>query len=240
VTGLANTVDSLAVIKKLVFEDKKVKMSEIVQALKDGWKGHERLRAMAKNMVPKFGNDDDYVDDLAVRLLKDFEDRVEIWRRKQNVMMFPVGIGTFENYAVLGRDIGASADGREFGGPLAPNYSPVAGADVNGATAIFKTISKPSLIKYYCGTPVDIAENSNDYADEAGLDRLKNLIKSFCNLGGQILTVTSTNAEDLKDAKVNPEKHQDLRVRMGGLSAYFIAMSPVQQDNIIKRFEKGL
>ncbi|MEI6102231.1 MAG: glycine radical domain-containing protein, partial [Eubacteriales bacterium] len=63
-------------------------------------------------------------------------------------------------------------------------------------------------------------------------------IRSFCELGGQIMTITSVNAEDLRDAKVNPEKHRDIRVRMGGLSAYFIAMSPVQQDNIIKRFEK--
>ncbi len=238
-TGLANTVDALAAIKKLVFEDKMVAMDELMQALKDNWAGHERLRARIRNTVPKFGNDDDYADSIAVRLMKDFEERVERWRRSQSVMMFPVGVGTFENYAVLGRDIGASADGRAYGEQLASNYSPVAGTDLNGSTAIFKSTTKPELLRYYCGTPVDIAENSEDFKGEEGLERLKNLIKSFCALGGQILTITSSRVEDLKDAKVNPEAHKNLRVRMGGLSAYFIAMSPVQQDNIISRFVKG-
>lgn len=239
ITGLANTVDSLAVIKKLVFEDKAIRMADLLQALRSNWKGFERMRAQARNTVPKFGNDDDYADSIAVRLLKDFESRVETWRGKTTLMMYPVGIGTFENYAVIGRDIGASADGRGFGDALASNYSPVPGVDVNGPTAIFNSISKPDLLRYYCGTPVDISENSSDYRGEEGLERLKDLIKSFCALGGQILTVTCNRVEDLKEAKVKPELHRNIRVRMGGLSAYFIALSPVQQDNIIKRFEKG-
>jgi pyruvate-formate lyase len=239
VTGLSNTVDSLATVKKLVYEDRIIKMEDLIQALRDNWKGHERMRALVRNMVPKFGNDEDYVDSIAVRLLKDFEDRVGTWRHKQDTMMFPVGIGTFENYAVLGRDIGASPDGRGFGEQLAPNYTPTPGVDVNGPTAIFKSISKPELLRYYCGTPVDIAENAGDYQGPEGLERFKSLLKSFSAMGGQILTVTATSAEELRDAKVNPEMHQNLRVRMGGLSAYFIAMSPVQQENIIKRFVKG-
>lgn len=240
ITGLSNTVDSLAVIKKLVYEDKSVTMEELIQAVKDNWKGHDRLRARALNQVPKFGNDNDYVDSIAVQLLKDFENRVEEWRRKQDIMIFPVGIGTFENYAALGREIGASPDGRYLGEALAPNYSPTPGADVEGPTAVLKSITKPDLLRYYCGCPLDISVNSNEFEGEAGIERMKGLIKTFCELGGQIMTITSTNVEDLRDAKVNPEKHRDLRVRMGGLSAYFIAMSPVQQDNIIKRFEKGL
>lgn len=240
ITGLSNTVDSLAVIKKLVYEEKSVTMDELIMALQDNWSGHERLRARVLNRIPKFGNDDDYVDNIAVKLMKDFEDRVDEWRRKQDTMMFPAGIGTFENYAALGREIGASPDGRYFGDALASNYSPSAGADVEGPTAVIKSITKPELLKYYCGCPLDIAVNSNEYEGEAGIERLKGLIKSFCELGGQILTITSTNVEDLKDAKIHPENHRDLRVRMGGLSAYFIAMSPMQQDNIIKRFSKGM
>lgn len=240
ITGLSNTVDSLAVIKKLVYEEKSVTMEELINAIKDNWNGHERLRAKVLNQVPKFGNDEDYVDSIAVQIMRDFEKSIENWRRKQDVMMFPVGIGTFENYAALGREIGASADGRYFGGALAPNYSPTPGADIEGPTAVFNSITKPELLRYYCGCPLDIAVNSNEFEGEAGIERMKGLIKSFCELGGQIMTITSTSVEDLRDAKVNPEKHRDLRVRMGGLSAYFIAMSPVQQDNIIKRFEKGL
>ncbi len=239
ITGLSNTVDSLAVIKKLVFEDKSVSLKELIEAIRNNWKGFERLRARVINEVPKFGNDIDFVDTLGIRVMKDFEDSVARWNKKQDTMKFPVGIGTFENYAVLGRGIAASADGRTNGAQLAPNYSPNPGADIEGPTAVIKSITKPILLKYYSGCPLDLAINSNEFEGEAGIDRLNGLIKSFCDLGGQILTVTSTNVEDLKDAKENPEMHRDLRVRMGGLSAYFIAMSPVQQDNIIKRFDKG-
>ena len=80
--------------------------------------------------------------------------------------------------------------------------------------------------------------NSNEFAGEAGAQRMADLVRSFCDLGGQVLTVTSTNAEELKDAKIHPEQHKNLRVRMGGLSAYFIAMAPAQQDNIIRRFSR--
>ncbi len=239
VTGLANLVDSLAVIKKLVYEERQVGLEELVRAVRADWKGHERLRARVVNEVPKFGNDNPYVDEIAVRVLKDFEDRVELWNRRQNKILFPVGIGTFENYAVLGRGIAASPDGRNARGPLAPNYSPTAGADVNGPTAAFKSATRPELLKYYCGCPLDVAVNSADFEGEAGVDRMTALIKSFCDLGGQILTVTSCSIDDFIDAKLHPEQHGDLRVRMGGLSAYFIAMAPVQQDNIIRRFNKG-
>ena len=238
VTGLADTVDSLAVIKKLVFEEKKVTMAELIAAMDANWSGYERLRAMVQNTVPKFGNDEDYVDNIAVRLLKDFEGKVQTWKGRHEKVMFPCGIGTFENYAVLGRDTAATPNGRADWDPLAPNYSPVAGADLNGPTSVMKSISKPDLKRFYAGTPVDISVNSNEFVGDAGVERLKDLIESFCELGGQVMTITSTNVEDLKDAKEHPERHKDLRVRMGGLSAYFIAMAPVQQDNIIRRFSR--
>ncbi len=238
VTGLADTADSLAAIKKMVFEEKKVSMKELIDALHNNWEGHERLRMMMLNRMPKFGNDDDYVDEIAVQILKDFEERVQTWQGKHEKILFPCGIGTFENYAVLGHDAAASPNGRENWEALAPNYSPVAGADLNGPVSIMKSISKPELKRYYAGTPVDLSVNSNEFAGEAGVIRLKDLIETFCELGGQIMTITSTNVEDLRDAKVHPERHRNLRVRMGGLSAYFIAMAPAQQDNIIRRFTR--
>lgn len=238
VTGLSCTVDSLMVVKKLVFEEKAVSMQDLLSALKDNWKGHERLRAQAINKVPKFGNDIDEVDEIAVRVLKDVENRVNEWNARKTRILFPCGIGTFENYAVLGRDISASPDGRFFGDQIAPNFSPTPGVDKNGPTATIRSVTKPDLVRYYSGTPLDLSINSKEVEGDAGIVRLAGVIRSFCDLGGQILTITSTNVEDLKDAKINPEKHRGLRVRMGGLSAYYVAMSPVQQDNIIKRFSR--
>ena len=238
VTGLSCTADSLMVVKKLVYDEKAVGISELAAALKNNWEGFELLRARAINKVPKFGNDEDEVDAIAVRILKDFERHVSTWNGRHEKILFPCGIGTFENYAALGRDIGATPDGRQTGDALASNYSPSPGADKKGPTAAIKSIVKPDLLKYYSGSPLDLSINSNEVTGEAGITRLSGMIRSFCELGGQIMTITSTNPEDLKDAKVNPDRHRGLRVRMGGLSAYFVAMSPVQQDNIIKRFSR--
>jgi pyruvate-formate lyase len=239
VTGLSHTVDSLAVVKKLVYEDKIVDMKELVEAVTRNWEGQKLLRETVRNRVPKFGNDDEYADDIAVRVLEDFETKVGEWNKKQDKVLFPCGIGTFENYAFLGRGIGASVDGRLSGDALAPNFSPSAGFDVKGPTAAIKSITRPKLLKYYCGCPLDLSVNSNEFEGEAGIERMAGLIRSYCDLGGQILTITSCNVETLQDAVENPEKHQSLRVRMGGLSAYFVNMAPVQQQNIIRRFQKS-
>ncbi len=238
ITGFANTVDALYVIRELVFVRGEISLDGLAAILKNNWEGNEYLRYYILNKIPKFGNDNAKVDAFGVRLLKDFEEIVEKWNQKDYPVKFPCGVGTFENYAALGRDIGASADGRYFGDPLAPNYSPQPGADIHGPTAAIKSCTRPDLSKYFSGAPFDLSINSNDFKGEVGIERLVSLIRSFCELNGQILTITSLNVEDLMDAKANPEKHRNLRVRMGGLSAYFIAMSPVQQDNIIKRFRK--
>ncbi len=238
ITGFSDTVDALYVIKELVYEQRKVTMLELIAALKDNWVGHEPLRFMALNKVPKFGNDHKAIDNFAVNMLQEFETYVDAWNAKDYPIKFPCGIGTFENYAALGRDIAASPDGRYAGDALAPNYAPQPGADIHGPTAAIKSCTRPNLSKFFSGAPFDLSINSQDFKDEVGIQRLASLIQSFCDLGGQILTITSINVDDLRDAQVHPEKHRDIRVRMGGLSAYFIAMSPVQQDNIIKRFAR--
>ncbi len=238
-TGLSYTIDSLAVMKKLVFEEHSVSMAEMIQALRDNWKGHEKLRAKVLSSVPKFGNDIEYVDELARQATADFARGVEAWNRRQDKILFSCGIGTFENYAALGRPIGASPSGRFAKDALASNYSPVPGVDIQGPTAVIKSITNSDLLKYFGGCPLDLTINSHDFEGEDGINRLKGIIRSFCELGGQILTITSCNVEDLEDAKVHPEQHRSLIVRMGGLSAYFIAMAPLQQDNIIRRFKKG-
>ncbi len=238
VTGFSCTVDSLMAIKKLVFEEKSLPMAELRKALDDNWVGHERLRAKIVNTIPKYGNDIDEVDEIGIRVLKDFENHVGEWNKKGERIMFPCGIGTFENYAALGRDISATPDGRHNWEQLAPNYSPTPGVDLNGPTAAIKSATKPELMRYYSGTPLDLAINSREVEGEAGIERLGGIIRAFCDMGGQILTLTSTNVDDLKDAKIHPENHRSLRIRMGGLSAYFVAMAPAQQDNVIKRFSR--
>lgn len=239
ITGLSNVVDSLCAIKKLVYEDGVATLEDFREAIQNNWKGYEELRLRALNKVPKYGNDEDYADDMLERVMKDFENSCVAWNFKQDKLKLPVGIGTFENYAALGRNLSASPDGRGSGEALAPNYSPTPGVDVNGPTAVIKSATRPDLMRYFCGCPLDISLNANEYLGDAGVTRMEGVIRSFCDLGGQIATITTTSVEELKDAVVHPEKHKNLKVRMGGLSAYFIAMSAVQQQNIIQRFSKG-
>jgi formate C-acetyltransferase len=239
ITGLSNTVDALCAIKKLVFENHSTSLRDIKSALEANWEGWGQLRLMALNRAPKYGNDDPYADEILTRVLRDFEERCVWWRTRQDKLLLPAGIGTFENYAALGRTLSASADGRLSGEQLAPNYAPTPGLDLKGPTAVIKSATKPDLMRYYCGCPLDISLNANEFQGAVGLTRMEGLLKSFCKLGGNIGTFTTTSVEELADAVVHPEKHQNLKIRMGGLSAYFIAMSPMQQQNVIRRFSRG-
>ncbi len=235
--GLADTADSLYVIKKLVYEEKRISLSELNEALHSNWQGYERLRALIVNKIEKFGNDDDGIDEMAARILRDFSDKIIELRSRSKVIQLTAGIGTFHIYALLGRQISASANGRYNYEAIAPNYSPVPGCDKNGPLSVIKSITKANLSELFAGTPVDISINKNEFAGEAGVRRLSDMILSFCDMGGQIMSITSNSVKELTEAKLHPEKYKNLRVRMGGLSAYFVALSPVQQDFIIKRFK---
>lgn len=234
--GLANTVNSLAVIKKLVYDDKKVSLPELNKALLANWQGYERLQAMAVNRVPKYGNDDDYADNIAIRLLHDYAMKIAELRSLSERIELLGGIGTFHVYAALGNNTAASADGRYAYDALAPNYSPVPGTDLKGPLAAILSSTKPDLEEFMSGTPIDISVNKNDFTGAIGRERLLTIIETFCHLGGQILTITATSVEELQEAKVNPDKYRSLRIRMGGLSAYFVTLASVQQDKIIARF----
>ena len=237
ITGLSHCADSLAVIKKLVYEEKKLSMAQLIEALKTNFKDQETLRQMFINRAPKYGNDHPYVDCIAQRILDDFDRIVEDCRKKYKKagFLFNPGIGTFESYARFGNVVGASADGRLATETLASNYSPSVGMDMAGPTATIKSATLADLSRYMTGCPIDLSINANEVAGEAGREKLASFIKSFIELGGQILTITVSSEEVYRDAQINPEKHKGLRVRLGGLSAYFIALPPKHQEIMIER-----
>ena len=234
-TGLSNCVDSLAAIKKLVYEEKAVSMEKLVQALRDDFKDDEPLRQMLLNRAPKFGNDVDYVDELAKRIIREMEESTEKLAEEHPDICMPLGIGTFENYSKFGHKVWASADGRHAQEPVGSNYSPAFGVDKVGPTAAIKSVLHADLWRYITGCPLDIQVNSNETSGEKGLQRLVGLIKAFLDMGGIMLTITGTSEEMLRDAQKNPDQYRSLRVRMGGLSAYFIALPKEMQDTLIKK-----
>jgi pyruvate-formate lyase len=235
VTGFSHCVDSLAVIKKVVYEEKMVGLEKLVEALRADWQGEERLRQYCLNRVPKYGNDDDYVDAIGVELLQFYCDHFDRWNKKVDWIVFAPGIGTFENYPRLGYVCGASADGRRAQAPLASNYSPSFGLDKNGPTAVIKSAVKFDLERLNDGCPIDLKMNFGG----DGTLVLKDFIKAFVRLGGNILTISKVSTETLRAAQREPEKYASLRVRLGGLTAYFVQLCQTQQNEFIRRTEHG-
>ena len=238
--GFSCCVDSLAAIKKMVYEDRLLSMPALLSALQTNFEGKEALRQQLLNWVPKFGNDDDYVDEIAVRLLGDYAAHVRKRNEEDMRIFFPVGVGTFERSADFGFVLGASADGRKASEPVGSNFSPVAGRDNCGPTAAIKSTVKRDLMPYFTGCPLDIQVNANEVRGQDGIQRLSALIRSFMDLGGIIFTITGVSEEMLKDAQIHPEKHTGLRVRLGGFSGYFVQLSPDYQQIVIERTKHGI
>ena len=112
--------------------------------------------------------------------------------------------------------------------------------DKNGPTAVIKSITKPDLIKYFNGCPLDMQINANEAGGEEGVKRIVALIQSFMELGGVILTLTGVNEKDMIAAQKDPKKYANLRVRMGGLSAYFVALPKEHQDTLIRKIKHSV
>jgi pyruvate-formate lyase len=237
-TGFSHCVDSLTVIKKVVFEEKKLSLEALVDVLRNNWEGEERLRQYCLNRVPKYGNDVDYVDSIGVDFLSFYCDYLEEWNRKIDLMILAPGVGTFENYPRLGYVCGASADGRLAQGPIASNYSPSFGVDRAGPTAVMRSATKFDLARLNDGCPVDLRMSFSD-ANGQGARVLEDFIKGFLKLGGNILTISKVSTETLKAAQKEPEKYASLRVRLGGLTAYFVQLCETQQNEFIRRTEHG-
>ncbi len=235
VTGFSHCVDSLAVIKKVVFEEKRVSLEKLLEALRADWQGEERLRQYCLNRVPKYGNDDDYVDSIGVELLKFFCDYFDQWNRRVDWIVFAPGIGTFENYPRFGYICGASADGRRAQAPIASNYSASFGMDKNGPTAVIRSATKFDLARLNDGCPIDLRMNFGG----DGTPVLKDFIRAFIRLGGNILTISKVSTETLRAAQKQPEQYASLRVRLGGLTAYFVQLCETQQNEFIRRTEHG-
>ena len=237
VTGIANFTDSMLAIKRLVFEENRLTLGRVAELCRTNFAGEEALRQEIINKIPKVGNDNEEVDELMVKILNDCYDCVMRKQQegKAGALKLCCGIGTFENYARFGHNVGATPDGRLSQETISSNYSPAIGLDLNGPTAAIKTATKAELYKFVTGCPLDMQINSNEVEGDAGVTRMVGLMKSFCDLGGHIMTMTGVSREMLEDAQQNPMKHQGLRVRMGGLSAYFIQLSKEMQDTMIKR-----
>jgi formate C-acetyltransferase len=238
--AVANCIDALAAIKTLVFEQRTVDMATLLDALECNWQGHETLRQQLIARAPKFANDRVEADAIGRELMRWFVARTAVHARRYPAILFPCSVGTFSWYASIGAEVGASCDGRFAGEPIAPNFSPTVGMDVTGPTAAIKSYVQMAMTDLAAGAPIDLRFAGSSLRGEAGAERLRAFIQAFIALGGNMLTITVTDAELLRRAMAEPLAYRGLRVRMGGWSAYFVALSREQQLLHIAKVEHGI
>jgi len=231
--GLATAADSLAAIKKLVYEDKAVTGGELVQALRTDFEGREDLRQRLINQAPKFGNDMDYVDKIAAHIAQVFCDAV-LERNRRNQISLPM-IASFTMHVTNGAYVPATPDGRHAGRPLSDGGSPSQGRDTEGATAVMHSVAKIDFSRCPGGSTLNLKFLPSLVSGERGLTAISGLIRGFFELGGGEVQINVVTNEDLIEAKRHPEEHQDLIVRVTGFCEYFVRLSPPIQDEIISR-----
>jgi len=236
--GTGTTADSLAAIKKLVFEDKMVSMSELLKALRSNFKGYERIRQMLINRAPKYGNDNDYVDFLAREAVDLFCREL---RRHRNFEGVPYAANMIPTttHIYFGELTGATPDGRRAGEPLSEGVSPVQGRDVNGPTAVVKSVSRLNHMRC-SGTLLNMKFHPSALAGSDGLEKFSMLIRTYFDLGGHHMQFNVISREMLRDAQKHPERYQNLIIRVAGYSDYFVRLSRELQDEIISRTEHGV
>jgi formate C-acetyltransferase len=233
--GLSHTADSLAVIKKLCFEDKTLKWPELLDGVRSNWLDREHLRQVVMTRVPAYGNDCDYVDSIATEITKYFVDSVRRHsaEAKTKIKFLP-GVGTFEIYTAMGSVIGATPDGRFSGEPLSTNASPSLGRTMSGQTAALNSYFKLPLTSLPAGVCIDL----NMQTKTALLSQLEALIRSFVEQKGSLMTITVNDCSKLREAQKHPERYRDLLVRVGGYQAYFVDLPPCHQDLQIRKCEQ--
>ena len=234
--GLADTVNSLYAIKKLVFDEKKMSLPEFLSILKNNWEGEEILRQYVMNRYAYYGNDNDEVDMIAARLLSDFADMCQSFNGK-SPFRFPAGVSTFGRQIEWAPHRLASAHGRKAGDVLAANCSPTPGTDKEGATAIIRSHCKADLSKITCGAALDIKLLPSSVEGENGLQSLIALMRGFVALGGFFMQPDVVDASVLREAQEHPENYQTLSVRVSGWNARFVTLNKAWQDMVIEQNE---
>jgi len=237
--GVADTGDSLAAIKKLVFDEKRLTMDRLLSALEHDFDGYDDVRAMLLHEAPKFGNDDDYVDTITREAVQFGNAQVMRYRNifggqaQSGIIAVTAGIP-------FGGVVGALPSGRKAGQPLADNSSPYPGNDRFGPTAIARSVGKLDTAALRNGTLLNLRLSPQSAAGPDGLRKMAALVRGLCDVGCWHAQFNVVNTKTLRAAQEHPEEYTDLLVRVAGYSAYFTQLHRDVQEDIIRRTEHGL
>ncbi|CEN25644.1 trans-4-hydroxy-L-proline dehydratase [Paraclostridium sordellii] len=234
--GIGTITDSLTSIKYNVFDKKKFNMEDLLNALSDNFEGHEAIYNMVVNKTPKYGNDDDYADELMQDVFNSFYNevtgRISPMGAQYRINMLPTTCHVY-----FGEVMGASANGRLSQKPLSEGISPEKGGDTNGPTAVIKSCSKMDHLKTG-GTLLNQRFAPAVVQGEDGLDNMANLVRAYFNMDGHHIQFNVFDKNVLLAAQKNPEEYKDLIVRVAGYSDHFNNLSRALQDEIIGRTEQ--
>ncbi|ODA39350.1 trans-4-hydroxy-L-proline dehydratase [Desulfosporosinus sp. BG] len=233
--GLGSLTDTLAGIKHHVFDQRNLTLDQLLRALEDNFSEHEALRQQLINKTPHFGNDDDYADELMVDIFNAYYAEVN-GRPNTKGGVYRVNMLPTTCHVYFGSVLGATAEGRRAGEPLSEGISPVQGTDRLGPTAVIKSASKLDHARTG-GTLLNLKFTPQVLEGDEGIEKLAQLIRSYFKLGGHHIQFNVVDAQTLRAAQAEPEKHRDLIVRVAGYSDYFCDLSEALQEEIINRTE---
>jgi pyruvate formate-lyase/glycerol dehydratase family glycyl radical enzyme len=233
--GLGTITDCLSAIRRHVFDDRRITMAEMLEMLALDFEGREHLRQMLLNRTARYGNDDDYADDIAKLVFEAYYDAVD-GRPNTKGGVYRINLLPTTCHIYFGSVTGATPDGRRAWTPLSEGISPVQGADRKGPTAVLKSAGKLDHVRTG-GTLLNQKFTPSLLAGEKGITNLAHLVRAYFGLGGHHIQFNVVTAETLREAQANPEKHRDLIVRVAGYSDYFCDLSKTLQDEIISRTE---
>ena len=234
--GLGTITDSLTAIKYNVFDKKTITMNELIKALNNNYKGYEKIKNELIYNTPKYGNDDDYPDEILKQIFQIFFELID-GRDNTKGGKYRMNLLPTTSHIYFGSKVGSTPDGRKAQTPLSEGISPVQGADIKGPTAVIKSASKIDHIKTG-GTLLNQKFSPQIFDKEENIDKIIALIRSYFKMNGHHIQFNVVTANTLKKAQANPERYRDLIVRVAGYSDYFINLTLELQNEIIKRTEQ--
>jgi trans-4-hydroxy-L-proline dehydratase len=234
--GIGTTTDSLTSLKYNVFDKKKFSMEEFLIAMNKNFEGFDDLKNMLLNETPKYGNDNDYADEVLKEVFEIYFSAID-GRPNTKGGHFRINLLPTTSHVYFGNITGATPDGRLAGLPVSEGISPVQGADVNGPTAVLKSAAKIDHLRTG-GTLLNQKFSPQIFEGEDSINKIVSLIRSYFKMDGHHIQFNVVDAETLREAQKHPENYRDLIVRVAGYSDYFVDLTPELQEEIIRRTEQ--
>ncbi|MFC2120301.1 pyruvate formate lyase family protein, partial [Bacteroidota bacterium] len=233
--GLGSITDSLSSLKYNVYDKKLISMDKMLDILKKDFAEEEEWQNKFMNHSPKYGNDNDYADDISLKVFDYFYSSVN-GRKTTKGGVFRINMLPTTSHIYFGSVINALPNGRNAGEPLSEGISPSQGCDTNGPTSVIKSAAKIDQIKTG-GTLLNQKFTPSFFEDDKGISSLTHLVRSYFKMDGHHIQFNVVNAETLRKAQKNPELYKDLIVRVAGYSDYFNDLTEELQNEIINRTE---